>query len=86
MLADALSLDMAAWFTPTAASYGSKVGKAAIIDAMREVKGDVAPAWGGMKKTDLATLAERTIAGTRWLPEPLREPAAVIAEIAEVAA
>jgi ParB family chromosome partitioning protein len=86
MLADALSLDMAAWFTPTAANYFSKVGKAAIIEAMRDVKGDVAPAWSGMKKTDLATLAERTIAGTRWLPEPLRATAPVIAETAELAA
>jgi len=72
MLAEALGLDMAAWFTPTAANYFSKIGKTAIIDAMREVKGAVAPAWSGMKKTDLASLAERTIAGTRWLPEPLR--------------
>jgi ParB family transcriptional regulator, chromosome partitioning protein len=86
MLAHALGLDMAAWFTPTAANYFSKVGKTAIINAMREVKGAIAPAWSGMKKTDLATLAERSIAGSRWLPEPLRAPAAVIAEIAEIAA
>jgi ParB family transcriptional regulator, chromosome partitioning protein len=86
MLAETLGLDMAAWFTPTAANYFSKVGKAAIIEAIREVKGDVAPAWSGMKKTDLATLAERTIAGTRWLPEPLRATAPVIAETAELAA
>jgi hypothetical protein len=39
-----------------------------------------------MKKTDLATLAERPIAGTGWLPEPLRAPAAITVETAEVAA
>jgi ParB family chromosome partitioning protein len=74
MLAEALNLDIAAWFTPTAANYFGRIGKPAIIAALREVKGDVAPAWSGMKKADLAALAERTIAGTGWLPEPLRAP------------
>jgi len=74
MLAEALGLDMAAWFTPTAANYFSKVSKSAIIEALREVKGVVAPAWSGMKKCDLAALAERTIARSGWLPELLRTP------------
>jgi ParB family chromosome partitioning protein len=84
MLADSLSLDMAAWFTPTAANYFSKVSKSAIIEALRDVKGAVAPAWSAMKKTDLAALAERSLAGTGWLPEPLRTP--VAAQHDEVAA
>ena len=86
LMADAIGLDMTAWFTPTAANYFSKVGKSAIIEALREVKGAVAPAWSGMKKTDLAALAERTIAGTGWLPEPLRAPAAITPETADAAA
>ena len=53
-LANALHLDMAAWFTPTAANYFSRISKAGIIDALREVKGAIAPAWNTMKKTDLA--------------------------------
>jgi ParB family transcriptional regulator, chromosome partitioning protein len=73
-LAEALNRDMAAWFTPTAANYFSRVSKAGIVEALREVKGSVAPAWDGMKKADLAALAERQIAGTGWLPEPLRKP------------
>lgn len=72
LLADALKLDMAAWFIPTAANYFGKVSKAQIIEALREVKGAVAPAWSDMKKADLAALAEREIAGSGWLPEPLR--------------
>jgi ParB family chromosome partitioning protein len=72
LLADAVKLDMTKWFAPTAANYFGKVGKAQIIDALREVKGAVAPAWSDMKKADLATLAEREIAGTSWLPKPLR--------------
>jgi ParB family chromosome partitioning protein len=72
LLADALKLDMAAWFTPTASNYFGKVSKAQIIEALREVKGAAAPAWSEMKKADLAALAEREIAGSSWLPEPLR--------------
>jgi len=75
MLVEALKLDMNAWFTPTAANYFSRVSKAGIIEALREVKGAVAPAWSGMKKADLASLAEREIAGSGWLPESLRAPA-----------
>ena len=71
-LADALNLDMTTWFTPTAANYFGKVNKTAIIDAMREALGSAAPAWEGMKKSELAALAERKIAGTGWLPALLR--------------
>ena len=72
LLADALMLDMAAWFTPTAANYFGKVSKAQIIADLREIKGDIAPAWSAMKKVDLAALAERETEGTGWLPAPLR--------------
>lgn len=75
LLADAVKLDMAAWFRPTAANYFGKVSKAQIVAALREVKGAAAPAWSDMKKADLAGLAEREIAGSGWLPEPLRSPA-----------
>jgi ParB family transcriptional regulator, chromosome partitioning protein len=75
LLADALKLDMAKWFTPTAANYFSRISKAGIIEALRQVKGATAPAWNGMKKADLAALAERETAGAAWLPEVLRAPA-----------
>ena len=71
-LASALGLDMGKWFKPTAENYFLKVSKAHILDALREAKGNVAPAWAEMKKADLAGLAERQIAGTGWLPELLR--------------
>jgi ParB family transcriptional regulator, chromosome partitioning protein len=71
-LASALNLDMSKWFKPTAENYFGKVSKAQILEALREAKGSVAPAWADMKKADLAALAERQIAGTGWLPEPLR--------------
>ena len=75
-LAEALHLDMGVWFTPTAANYFSRVNKAGILAALKEAKGDTAPAWEAMKKPDLAALAERQIAGTGWLPVPLRAPVA----------
>jgi ParB family chromosome partitioning protein len=68
MLAEALSLDMTAWF--------------AIIEAVREATGATAPAWEAMKKAELAALAERKIAGTGWLPKLLRSPALAIIEAA----
>jgi len=79
LLAEAVRLDMNAWFTPTAANYFGKISKGRIIDALREVKGSVAPAWGGMKKSQLAALAERQLSSTGWLPEPLRDPAPPVA-------
>jgi ParB family chromosome partitioning protein len=71
-LASALDLDMGKWFRPTAENYFGKVSKAQILNALREANGSTAPAWADMKKADLAALAERQIAGTGWLPEPLR--------------
>lgn len=74
-LAATLKLDMGAWFTPTAGNYFGGISKAAIIEALREIKGNTAPAWSGMKKTELASLAEREARGAGWLPSLLRAPA-----------
>jgi ParB family chromosome partitioning protein len=74
-LAATLKLDMAAWFTPTAGNYFGGISKAAIIGVLREIKGNAAPAWSGMKKAQLAALAEREASGTGWLPPLLRAPA-----------
>jgi ParB family chromosome partitioning protein len=55
-LADALSLDMKEWFTPTAENYFSKVTKDGIVEALKEARdGAVAPAWLKAKKSDLAS-------------------------------
>lgn len=72
-LAAAVHLDMRAWFTPTAANYFSRVSKAEILAALRDVKNaPPAPAWEKMKKPDLTAIAERETAGTGWLPALLR--------------
>jgi ParB family chromosome partitioning protein len=71
-LAATLKLDMTAWFTPTAENYFAKVSKTGILEALKEAKGDIAPAWNTAKKGDLAIIAERQLAKTGWLPALLR--------------
>jgi ParB family chromosome partitioning protein len=72
-LASALHLDMAQWFTPTAANYFSRVGRTQIVSAICEAKNASSKrSWDKLKKSELAALAERETAGTRWLPQPLR--------------
>jgi len=71
-VASLLNLDMAAWFTPTSANYFGRASKATIIGDLEEIKGGVAPAWNAMKKTELASLAEREAVKVRWIPPMLR--------------
>jgi ParB family transcriptional regulator, chromosome partitioning protein len=73
-LARAVNLDMAAasW-QPTVDNYLGRVPKACILEAVREAKGQQsAQLIDHLKKADMAKEAERLLAGTGWLPEPLR--------------
>ena len=74
MLAKAVDLDMVeAGWEPTAETYFSRVPKARIIEAVREAKGEsAAQLIDHLKKTEMATEAERLLKGTGWLPEVLR--------------
>jgi ParB family transcriptional regulator, chromosome partitioning protein len=68
-LAAVLHLDMSAWFTPTAETYFNRVSKLQILEALQEARQQPpAPAWA-----DLAALAARETAATKWLPLPLRQ-------------
>ena len=73
-LAKAVSLDMAAaGWAPTVDTYLGRVPKARILEAVREAKGDgAAQLIDHLKKADMAAEAERLLAGSGWLPEPLR--------------
>ncbi|MBS0304805.1 MAG: hypothetical protein JSR43_05420 [Proteobacteria bacterium] len=76
-IAAALGLDMADWWEPTAEAYLNHVPKAQIIAALKEAGAELAG--GGveaMKKDALVSAAASRLAGTRWLPEPLRRPPA----------
>jgi ParB family chromosome partitioning protein len=71
-MANALSLDMTDWFTPTADNYFSRVNRSQILEAIDEAKGSHAPAFEKLKKSELAANAERLLAGTGWLPVSMR--------------
>jgi ParB family transcriptional regulator, chromosome partitioning protein len=82
MLARAVKLDMAAaGWSPTVDNYLGRVPKARILEAVREARGDAsAQLIDHLKKPDMAKEAERLLAGTRWVPEPLRTPDALSAD------
>ena len=71
-LGHALQLDMSNWFAPSADNYFGRVNRAKILAAIDEANGSHAPALEKLKKSELATRAELLLAGTTWLPEPLR--------------
>jgi len=76
-LTSALCLDMvkAGWVTG-AANYFSRVTRAQILAAVTEAKGEnTADLLADHKKKEMAIEAERLLAETGWLPEPLRTPA-----------
>ena len=75
-LAQAVGLDMtAAGWAPTVESYLGRVPKVRILEAVREAKGEhAAQLIDHLKKPEMAREAERLLAGTFWLPEPLRTP------------
>lgn len=74
-LAAAVELDMAQAWTPTAENFIGRVTKARIVEAVREARGDAAAErLTGMKKPDMVAAAELQLAGTGWLPDPLRTP------------
>jgi ParB family chromosome partitioning protein len=73
-LARATGLDMAqVGWRPTVGNYLGRVTKARILEAVREGAGErSAQLIDHMKKGDMAKEAERLLADTGWLPEPLR--------------
>ena len=75
-LADLVGLDMAAeGWAPTAENYLGRVTKAQILAALREAKGAEAATFiSHLKKAEMAREAEALLAGTGWLPQPLRTP------------
>ena len=75
-LATAVELDMvAAGWTPTVDTYFGRVTRARIVGAVREARGDqAADRIVPLKKPEMAAEAEALLAGSGWLPEPLRTP------------
>ena len=73
-LARAVRLDMVeVGWTPTVDNYLGRVTKPRILEAVREGAGDrAAQLIDHLKKGDMAKEAERLLADSGWLPEPLR--------------
>jgi ParB family transcriptional regulator, chromosome partitioning protein len=72
-LGQALKLDMAAYWQPTAASYFAKISKALILEAVTEgASPEAAATLGALKKDALAERAGKLLCGTGWLPAILR--------------
>jgi ParB family transcriptional regulator, chromosome partitioning protein len=72
-LADAVQLDMADWWSPTAQGYLQHVPKALIAQALQEAgQGLSDTVLATMKKEALVVHAASRLWGSRWLPVPLR--------------
>ena len=67
-LAQAVGLDMAAWWQPTADGYFQHVPKAAILEAVGAFAPSHAARLAKLKKADIASEAERLADGTGWMP------------------
>ncbi|WP_368994578.1 ParB N-terminal domain-containing protein [Citrobacter freundii] len=67
-LAQAVGLDMAAWWKPTADGYFQHVPKAAILEAVEQYAPAHVTRLAKLKKGDIASEAERLADGTGWMP------------------
>jgi len=67
-LAQAVGLDMAAWWKPTNEGYFRHVPKAAILQAVGEYAPEQVSRLAKLKKADIASEAERLADGTGWMP------------------
>src|SRR3546814_9172136 len=76
VIARAANLDMASGWSATVDNYLGRVTKPRILAAVEEAKGAAAASrLSGLKKPEMAQAAEDLLAGSGWLPEPLRTPA-----------
>lgn len=75
-LAQAVALDMAPWWQPTADGYFQHVPKAAILEAVSEFAPEHVTRLAKLKKGDIASEAERLADGTGWMPAIFRAEAA----------
>ncbi len=67
-LAQAVGLDMAAWWQPSAEGYFKHVSKAVILDAVGAFAPESVTRLAKLKKADIASEAERLADGTGWMP------------------
>lgn len=71
-LAQAVGLDMGAYWTPTAEGYFKHVSKAVVLAAVQAFAPESVARLAKLKKADMAGEAERLAAGTGWMPGMFR--------------
>lgn len=71
-LAQAVGLDMAAWWKPTANGYFQHVPKAAILEAVGAFAPSHVTRLAKLKKGDISSEAERLADGSGWMPAVFR--------------
>lgn len=67
-LAQAVGLDMAAWWKPTSEGYFRHIAKPAILEAVEQYAPAHVTRLAKLKKADIAGEAERLADGTGWMP------------------
>ncbi|WP_244552938.1 ParB/RepB/Spo0J family partition protein [Pseudomonas aeruginosa] len=67
-LAQAVGLDMVAWWKPTNEGYFQHIPKAAILQAVEQYAPAHVTRLAKLKKGDIASEAERLAVGTGWMP------------------
>ncbi len=64
---------MSNWWQASASNYFCRVKKEQIVQAIEEAtRAPVDERLKALKKKDLAAEAEKSVTGTRWIPESLR--------------
>ena len=81
-LAQAVGLDMHAWWTPTAAGYFDHVSKAKALEGVQAFATGEVNRLGKLKKAQIASEAERLAAGTGWLPAMFRAQEVATVDVA----
>lgn len=79
-LAQAVGLDMHAWWTPTATGYFDHVSKAKALEGVRVFAPGEVNRLGKLKKAQITSEAERLATGTGWLPAMLVQAVADAAQ------
>jgi ParB family transcriptional regulator, chromosome partitioning protein len=82
-LAQAVGLDMAEWWQPTAEGYFRHVPKAAILQAVGEYAPENVTRLAKLKKADIASEAERLADGTGWMPAIFKAESPAVQEAAQ---
>ena len=67
-MAQAVGLDMAAWWKPTSEGYFQHIPKAVILDAVEDYAPEHVSRLAKLQKADIVSEAERLADGTGWMP------------------